>query len=115
MFLMLPPQILMFTGNMLGESNGDFSILLFAGLVVAPLLAALGYIFDYPRLYIYAVVLSVGIPHSKMMTNIVGTPFNQMITFGIPGVFILLYGLNLLSEFMKKYPKPTAEANHVSQ
>jgi hypothetical protein len=115
MFLMLPLQILMFTGNLLGKSNNGFSILLFAGFVVAPLLATLGYIFDYSRLYIYAIVLSVGIPHSEIMTNIVGEPLNQIITFGIPGAFILVYGLNLLSEFMKKYPKPTAEANHVSQ
>jgi hypothetical protein len=46
------------------------------------------------------------------MRDFVGQPMDCLISFGVPGLAILIYGLALLSQFMKKYPLPTPEANH---
>jgi hypothetical protein len=86
-----------------------------AGLIAAPVVAIAVYFMDYPRMYIYAAALLFSILESEMLISYVGTPLNFFISFAIPGVAILVFGLKLLVSFMKKYPKPTQEASHVSR
>lgn len=87
-------------------------------LMISPLAAlfiALGaYLMDYPRLYIYAVVLVYGILQAEFLREYVGSPLDSLISFGIPGVIILGYGLSLLLRFVKRYPKPTPEVSHAN-
>jgi len=89
----------------------------FMWIAIAPLaalfMALAAYFMDYPRLYIYAIVLVYGIVQSEFLYQFVGRPLNSLISFGIPGLAILVFGLTLLVGFLKKYPRPTAEASHV--
>jgi len=107
-FLVMPLLIMV--------AAGDFSGRLM-WIAVAPLaalfMALAAYFMDYPRLYLYAIVLVYGIVQSEFLDQFVGSPFNSLISFGIPGTAILVFGLSLLAGFLKKYPKPTAEASHV--
>ncbi|HUU44852.1 MAG TPA: hypothetical protein VM118_03885, partial [Acidobacteriota bacterium] len=88
---------------------------LIVALIASPFLLAAAYFLDYPRLFIYALLLSFGIPHARLMNEFVGSPLNSLISFGLPGAVIVIYGLTLLFKFMKKYPKPNPEASLVSQ
>jgi len=69
---------------------------------------------DCPRLYIYAALLAATVAESEFLTSYVGTPFNALISFGIPGTAIIIYGISLLITFIKKYPLPAQEVPHVS-
>ncbi len=84
------------------------------GMVAGPLVMIAAYFLDCPRIYIYAALLFFGIPHSGFLYDFVGIPLNSLISFGLPGAAILIYGLTLLVNFMKKYPGPTSEANHAN-
>jgi len=115
-FFLTLPLLFMTTAEGFGGSLAENSgIPLIVGMVVAPLIVVAAYFLDYPRMYIYALVLSFGIPHSGFLYDFVGKPFNSLITFGIPAAAILVFGLTLLFRFMRKYPKPTSEVPDVSR
>jgi hypothetical protein len=115
-FFLTLPLLLMISakgfGGGLAENSG---IPLAVGMVVAPLVIVAAYFLDYPRMYIYAAVLFFGIPHAKFLYPYLGKPFNSLITFGIPAAAILVFGLTLLSRFVRKYPKTIQEGVNVSQ
>jgi hypothetical protein len=109
--LLLMPSVAGFGGS-LAENVG---LPMTVGLVVAPLILVAAYFLDYPRMYIYAVIIFFGIPHSGFLYDYVGKPLNTLISFGIPGLAVLLLGISLLFKFLKGYPKPTQEVAHVSR
>jgi hypothetical protein len=80
-----------------------------AGLFALILLSLTAYIMDYPHFYIYAVSIGLGIPFAELIEPIVGEPFETIISFGISGSLILLFGLITLYKFLQKYPIPTEE------
>lgn len=106
-FLTLP-LIIMIIGN--GVSAGQ--TWLFIAAIAAPVFAIAVYIMDFPRMYLYAAVLAVGILQSEFLIPYVGTPLNVVLSFGIPGILILLLGISLLVRFLRKYAKPAPEASH---
>jgi len=79
------------------------------GLAVTLLLAAVAYLMDFQRMYIYAVLMGVGIPVARSLDRFVGDPLNNVIVFGIPSAIIITYGLILLVKFIVHYPKVNAE------
>ncbi|UCE25473.1 MAG: hypothetical protein JSU74_05350 [Candidatus Zixiibacteriota bacterium] len=111
-FLQMPVIMIAGAGGFFEVLGGSLSVPVMVGMIIAPLLLLAAYFIDYPRMYIYAVLLLVSIPHAAFMYEFVGVPFNGLISFGIPGLVILIYGLNLLAKFIRKYPLPTPEANH---
>jgi len=113
-FLTLPLMPMLSAGGMAEGLPGDSGITLIVGFVMVPLIVLAAYFLDFPRLYIYALLISFGILHSGFLSRWVGMPFNSLISFGVPGLIIFAYGLVLLFGFMKKYPKPTPEVTHVS-
>jgi hypothetical protein len=112
LFLQMP--LLMKTGavGFFAGMGENLKIPVMAAMVIAPLLVLAAYFIDYPRMYIYAAVLFVSIPHAAVVYDFVGEPVNSLISFGLPGLAILAYGLVLLNQFTKKYPLPKPEANH---
>ena len=67
-------------------------------------------IMDFPRMYIYAIMIGLGIPVSEVLYKAVGPPLYGLFAFGIPGVFVLSYGIILFSRFLRMYPKPAEES-----
>ncbi|MCK4655696.1 MAG: hypothetical protein KAT85_01655, partial [candidate division Zixibacteria bacterium] len=105
------PLMIMFADNgVLGSTSWlSLAVLAFPVFVIAV------YSMDFPRLYIYAALLIFGVVASEFLLDYIGAPFNTIISFGIPGLAILVYGISLLFRFMKSYPKPTQEVAHVSR
>ncbi|MFC1694488.1 hypothetical protein ACFL1R_13415 [Candidatus Latescibacterota bacterium] len=60
-----------------------------------------------PRLEIYGFVIGCGVLAVEVLRDMVGRPWHYMISFGIPGIFILFYGIRRLVAFMHKYPLPS--------
>jgi len=106
-FLTLPLIIMM-----IGQGISAGQTWLFITAVAAPVFAIAVYIMDFPRMFLYAAFLAVGILQSEFLIPYVGTPLNAILSFGIPGLLILILGLSLLIKFLRKYPKPAPEASH---
>lgn len=106
--LLLMPPFQTF-GAHLSENVG---LLLTVGMVAGPVVMAAAYFLDCPRMYIYAALLFFALPHSGFLYDFVGSPLNSLISMGLPGAAILIYGLTLLRNFMRKYPATTPEVNH---
>jgi len=111
-FLTLPLLYMPQFQNFGVDPSANVGLPMAVGLVAGPLVIALAYFLDCPRMYIYAALLFFALPHSGFLHRVVGSPLNTLITMGLPGFVILIYGLTLLFNFMKKYPRPAAEVNH---
>jgi hypothetical protein len=61
---------------------------------------------DYPHFYLYAISIGLGIPLAELLEPIFGKPLDYLISFGISGALILIYGIITLVKFIKKYPIP---------
>ncbi len=112
LFLQMPLLMMTFANGTFGFLGEGLSVPVAASMIVAPLLIVAAYFIDYPRMYIYAAILFFSVPHAEFMIDFVGHPLECLISFGKPGLTILIYGVVLLSRFMKKYPLPTPEVNH---
>ena len=100
LFLIMPLLMLMDT---------EYNIVII-GPIVALIVSLAAYFLDYPRLYIYGILLAFGIIESKFIYSLIDPPVHALISFGIPGVAITAYGISLLYRFLGQYPKP--EENH---
>ena len=112
LFLQMPLLMMFAKTSTLGLVGGSLIAPAQPIMIIAPLLVLGAYLIDYPRMYIYAAILFFVIPHAAFMNRFVDYPLNCLISLGIPGLVILVYGVVLLSQFMKKYPLPTPEVNH---
>lgn len=113
-FMSLPLLLAMSPGEFGGLSERvGFPITL--GLVAAPVVATAAYALDCPRMFIYAALLFAAIPHAGFLYVYIGRPLNSLISFGVPGIIILGYGIMLLVQFVKKYPLPSSEVRNASQ
>lgn len=106
-FLTLP-LIIMMVGSGIPAGQTWF----FVAAIGAPVFAIAVFIMDFPRLYLYAAVLAVGVVQSEFLITSIGEPLNAVLSFGLPGLIILIVGLVLLVRFVRKYPKPNSEASH---
>ncbi|PNX46400.1 MAG: hypothetical protein BV456_12315, partial [Thermoplasmata archaeon M8B2D] len=85
---------------------GGYIVPVGGGLFALILLSNIAYIMDYPHFYLYAVSIGLGIPLATLLKPIFGDPLHYLISFGISGTLILLYGIITLIKFIKKYPIP---------
>ena len=111
-FLVFPLLIMSAELGFPGAMGGNLAIPAAVGTIVALLIVLAGYFLDYMRLYIYAAILVAAYPHAGFLYDYVGAPSDSLISLGAPGVIILIYGIALLSRFVKKYPRPTVEVPH---
>ncbi|MBN1290579.1 MAG: hypothetical protein JXB48_01985 [Candidatus Latescibacteria bacterium] len=71
------------------------------------LLSFKAHLLGIPHLTIYGFVIGFGILAVEILRNIIGDPWHYMISFGVPGLFILFYGIRSLVTFTRKYPLPS--------
>ena len=114
LFLQAPLLLTFAADGLLAGMTANAGISVAMVLVVAPLIVIAAYFLDYPRMYIYAAVLMFGTFHSAFLHDFIGMPLNTLISFGVPGAVIFVFGLVLLYRFVTEYPKPEMEADHVS-
>lgn len=98
---------LILSGSMgpgLKELLGGLAIPLGIGIMAILIMAVTAHFLDWPRFYIYGVLMGIGIPLVEVLENIVGTPLDGIIAFSIPAVFVLAYGMITLTRFLRKYP-----------
>ena len=114
--ILFPITVLMVVLTFLGVYNikvGGYIVPVGAGLFVLILLSLIAYIMDYPHFYLYAVSIGLGIPLADLLKPIFGEPLHYIISFGISGTLILIYGIITLIKFIKKYPTPKEEISNV--
>jgi hypothetical protein len=111
-FLQLPLLMITLGNGFPGIPEGILSMPLTLGLILAPFLLIAAFLLDYPRLYVYIAIFAFAIPHAGILRNFVAEPFNLSVSFGVPGVAILIFGLALFFRFLREYQKPSAEAGH---
>ena len=80
---------------------------LIIGLLLGTLpIASIAYFLDIYRLYIYDVLVGIGIPVIEFLKNYVDYSVASIIVNGGIGIILVLYGLVLFTRFIKKYPNP---------
>jgi hypothetical protein len=104
LFLTLPLIIMIIKQN----SSGALGLRLIA-IFAAPLFVLAVYTTDFPRLYIYAVLLIAGVIMAEFLLSQIGSPLNAVISFGLPGIVITAIGIKLLFKFIRTYPRTEAE------
>ena len=107
--ILFPITVIMVVLTFLGVYNikvGGYIVPVGAGLFTLILLSVIGYVIDYPHFYFYAVSIGLGIPLAALLKPIFGDPLHYIISFGISGTLILIYGIFTLIKFIKKYPTP---------
>ena len=107
--ILLPITVIMVVLTFLGLYNikvGGHIVPIGAGLFVIILLSTIAYVSDYPHFYLYGVSLGLGQPLATLIKPIFGEPLHYLISFGISGTLILIYGIITLIKFIKKYPIP---------
>lgn len=108
--VLMLPLIIMIIGQGISGPEGWMLV----AAMALPVFVLGVYFLDFPRLYIYAAVLIAGVLQAEFLAAYVPTPFNSLISFGLPGVIIFLVGLSFLARFIRKYPRSNQEAPNVS-
>ena len=114
--ILFPITVVMVVLTFLGVYNikvGGYIVPVGAGLFVLILLSLVAYIMDYPHFYLYAISIGLGIPLAALLKPIFGDPLHYIISFGISGTLIFIYGIITLIKFIKKYPIPKEEISDV--
>ena len=82
-----------------------FLVMLLIGLLFITLpFSILAYYLQLKRLYIYALLGGLGLFISELLQPILGSPYNDVIPFGVFGLVIIITGLTLFIKFLRKYP-----------
>jgi 4-amino-4-deoxy-L-arabinose transferase-like glycosyltransferase len=114
--ILFPITVILVVLTFLGVYNikvGGYIVPVGAGLFALILLSTIAYIMDYPHFYLYAVSIGLGIPLASLLKPIFGDPMHYIISFGISGTLILLYGIITLIKFIKKYPTLKEDISNV--
>jgi hypothetical protein len=114
--ILFPITVVLVVLTYLGIYNikvGGYIVPIGAGLFVLILLSVIAYVMDYPHFYLYAVSIGLGIPLASLLKPIFGDPMHYLISFGISGPLILIYGIITLIKFIKKYPILKEETSDV--
>ncbi len=86
---------------------------LIIGLLFGTLpIATIAYFMDMERMYIYAVLVGIGVPATEFLSNYVDYSVATIIVNGSIGSIFVLTGLVLFTRFIRKYPKPEEVKNN---
>jgi hypothetical protein len=108
--IFVPLTIILVVLTYLGMFNihvGGYYVPVGAGIFALILLSSIAYIINYPHFYLYAMSIGLGIPLTELIEPLTGEFYNYLISFGISGTLILLYGIFTFTKFIKTYKKPT--------
>ena len=92
-----------------GSMLDGYAVPLIIGISTIIGMGVFAYIKDFPHLWVYGVIIGLGIIVAEVLYKTVGTPLDGIITFGIPGILVLFYGVVILFRFLRKYPLPKEE------
>ncbi len=107
--ILFPITVIMVVLTFLGVYNikvGGYIVPVGGGIFALILLSLVAYIMDYPHFYLYGISIGLGLPLAALLKPIFGEPSHYLISFGISGTLILIYGIITLIKFIKKYPIP---------
>ena len=96
----------------IGEVLSGVMFMLIIGIIVIILMGFIAYVMDFKNMLYYGLAIGIGIPTAEFLHGVVGVPLDSLITFGILGSLLLIYGLINLSSFLKKYPLPKEEMSN---
>jgi 4-amino-4-deoxy-L-arabinose transferase-like glycosyltransferase len=116
--ILFPITVIIVVLTYLGVYNvkiGGYIVPVGAGLFALILLSVIAYIMDYTHFYLYAVSIGLGIPLAALIKPIFGDPLHYIISFGISGTLILIYGIFTLIKFIKNYPIDRVELPNVKR
>jgi len=88
----------------IGAGLSGFKVPLAIAVGVVALLSVKARLLGIPRLTTYGFILGGGVLSVEILRDIVGRPWHNVISWGIPGLCILFYGIRMLMTFMNKYP-----------
>ncbi len=92
--------------DVIGVAITGFKVPLTIAFGVVVLMYVKARLLGIPRLTTYGFIIGGGVLCVEILRNIFGNPWHNMISWGIPGLCILFYGIRLLVIFMGKYPLP---------
>jgi len=93
----------------LGTMLEGYAVPLIIGISTIIGMGVFSYLKDFPHLWVYGLIIGLGIIVAEVLHKTVGTPLDGIIAFGIPGILVLFYGVVILSRFLLKYPLPEEE------
>lgn len=113
-FLIGLGAMLLFSGiNLSGETPewkswlGGYIVPIAITSMVVGTLSLMAYMMHFNRLYLIAILFGAAMFLTEITRSGLGVPLNSNISFGIAGTIVLLNGLRLFYNFLKKYPLPT--------
>ena len=74
-----------------------------AGLFAIMIIGFVAYRLKLNRVYAYALMFGFSIMGAELLFNVVGSPLDGILTFGISGTVMVLVGLGYFIRFIKKY------------
>jgi len=92
-----------------GSMLDGYAVPLVIGISTIIGMGVFAYIKDFPHLWVYGLIIGLGIIVAEILYKTVGSPLDSIITFGIPGILVLFYGVVVLFRFLRKYPLPKEE------
>ena len=92
-----------------GDLLGGYAVPIGAGLFAIFICSLTAYLVDFSHLFIYGLIIGLGIIFAELIETTIHSPFNQTIIFGIPGILVIFLGIYTLNQFLKKYPIPDEE------
>jgi len=110
--VLMLPVVLMMLPTLRGQAH--YTTWFAVAMIVAPVVLIAVYAFDYPRLLIYVALLGFAVVEANFLGGLLGSPLHTLISFGLPGAAILIYGVVLLVRFVQRYPRSMPAENHVS-
>jgi hypothetical protein len=104
--------ILTFLGpfqTLIGDLLGGYAVPIGAGLFAIFICGLTAYLVEFSHLFIYGLIIGLGIIFAEFSETLIQSPYNNTLTFGIPGILVIMLGILTLSQFLKKYQIPNEE------
>ncbi|MFW9950828.1 MAG: hypothetical protein ACFFKA_11980 [Candidatus Thorarchaeota archaeon] len=84
--------------------NTSIQALLIGILLITLPLSILGFILEFFRLLVYALLSGLGFYFTELSYLVVGEPFDVFLSFGSIGIVIIIIGFVYLIQFKHRYP-----------
>jgi|WetSurMetagenome_2_1015567.scaffolds.fasta_scaffold155764_3 hypothetical protein len=95
-----------------GDFFGEHTVMIYIGLGVMSLLFIIAYLIDFNRLYIYAVLIGVGLPLGNYLNSYTGKHWGELLLFGVISLLVFIVGSIIFRRFLIKYQKSNPEITH---
>ena len=92
-----------------GDLLGGYAVPIGAGLFAIFICGLTAYLVDFSHLFIYGLIIGIGIIFTELIETAIQSPLNNTLTFGIPGILVIILGIYTLNQFLKKYQIPDKE------